>query len=215
MTLDFTNVLKGVVTQTLLMALLERGGYRVTRLGIEELFGEVKHIDIQQYLALNLPLPLRYLPDLLVAEIDMTHVFLVEVKFRRAFDKNAVESLHEELKKQREHWPQAYAAIMIAEPVVAGGEDDATSASGAGRPSGPCPQRHKRQQARQNKPRVSHSHPLSTNRCLRWPHNMPHRGFVKLLQYPIGSCGAGLLSGENATCRYSRCAPPSSGCRRR
>jgi len=40
MTLDFTNVLKGVVTQTLLMALLERGGYRVTRLGIEELFGE-------------------------------------------------------------------------------------------------------------------------------------------------------------------------------
>ena|SRR3989337_4222181 len=122
MTLDFTNVLKGVVTQTLLMALLERGGYRVTRLGIEELFGEVKHIDIQQYLGLNLPLPLRYLPDLLVAEIDMTHVFLVEVKFRRAFDQNAVESLHEELKKQREHWPQAYAAIMIAEPVVADGK---------------------------------------------------------------------------------------------
>jgi hypothetical protein len=46
MALEFTNVVKGLVTQTLLAALLERGGYRVTRLGIEELFGEVKHIDM-------------------------------------------------------------------------------------------------------------------------------------------------------------------------
>jgi hypothetical protein len=63
MALEFTNVVKGFVTQTLLAALLERGGYRVTRLGIEELFGEVKHIDMHQYLKLELPLPLRYLPD--------------------------------------------------------------------------------------------------------------------------------------------------------
>ena len=122
MTLEFTNVLKGVVTQSLLMALLERGGYRVTRLGIEELFGEVKHIDIQQYLNLNLPLPLRYLPDLLVAEIDMTHVFLVEVKFRRTFDQGTVVSLHEQLEKQREYWPQSYTVIMIAEPFVLDGK---------------------------------------------------------------------------------------------
>jgi len=115
MALEFTNVIKGVVTQTLLTALFERGGYRVTRLGIEELFGEVKHIDLQQYLGLNLPLQLRYLPDLLVAEIDMTNVFLVEVKFRRKFDEASTESIYGELKKQREHWPQSYAVIMIAE----------------------------------------------------------------------------------------------------
>jgi len=36
MPIDFVNLIKGRVTQTLLMALFERGGYRVTRLGIEE-----------------------------------------------------------------------------------------------------------------------------------------------------------------------------------
>jgi hypothetical protein len=115
MTLEFTNIIKGLVTQTLLMALFERGGYRVTRLGIEELFAEVKHIDMQQYLDLNLPLQLRYLPDLLVVELDMTNAFLVEVKFRRRFDQGAVESLYYELGKQREHWPQSYAVVMVAE----------------------------------------------------------------------------------------------------
>jgi hypothetical protein len=120
MTLQFTNVVKGHVTQTLLTTLLERGGYRVTRLGIEELFGEIKYLEMQQYLALNLPLQLRYLPDLLVAELDMTNVFLVEVKFRRGFDSQSVKSLHDELRKQREYWPQSYAVIMIADPVIPG-----------------------------------------------------------------------------------------------
>jgi hypothetical protein len=115
MTLEFTNIIKGLVTQTLLMALFERGGYRVTRLGIEELFAEVKHIDMRQYLGLNLPLQLRYLPDLLVVELDMTNAFLVEVKFRRRFDQGAVESLYHELGKQRKHWPQSYAVVMLAE----------------------------------------------------------------------------------------------------
>ncbi len=69
MPLEFTNIIKGLVTQTLLLALFERGGYRVTRMGIEELFAEVKHIDMQQYLSLNLPLQVRYLPDLLVTEV--------------------------------------------------------------------------------------------------------------------------------------------------
>jgi hypothetical protein len=115
MALEFTNVIKGVITQTLLTALFERGGYRVTRLGIEELFGEVKHIDLQQYLGLNLPLQLRFIPDLLVAEIDMTHVFLVEVKYRRKFDQNSAESIYADLKRQREHWAQSYTVIMVSE----------------------------------------------------------------------------------------------------
>src|SRR6185503_20998642 len=115
MALEFTNVIKGVVTQTLLTALFERGGYRVTRLGIEELFGEVKHIDLQQYLGLKLPLQLRFIPDLLVAEIDMSHVFLVEVKYRKKFDENSVESIYEDLKRQREYWAQSYAVIMVSE----------------------------------------------------------------------------------------------------
>jgi hypothetical protein len=122
MTLEFSNVLKGVVTQTLLKALLERGGYRVTRLGIEELFAEVKHLDLQQYLRLQLPIQLRSLPDLLVAELDMSHVFLVEAKFRRRFDEAAAQSISAELKQQQEHWPQSYAVIMISEPFVSEGK---------------------------------------------------------------------------------------------
>jgi Holliday junction resolvase-like predicted endonuclease len=118
MALEFTNVIKGVVTQTLLTALFERGGYRVTRLGIEELFGEVKHIDLQQYMKLNLPLQLRFIPDLLVAEIDMTHVFLVEVKYRRKFDQNSVESIYDDLEKQRKHWEKSYTVIMVSEPFL-------------------------------------------------------------------------------------------------
>ena len=114
MALEFTNIIKGMVTQTLLTVLFERGGYRVTRLGIEELFGEVKHVNLQQYMRLNLPLQLRYLPDLIVAEIDMTNVFLVEVKFRRKFDQASAESVYEELKEQREHWPQSYTVVMVA-----------------------------------------------------------------------------------------------------
>jgi len=58
---NYVALYVGVVTQTLLKALLERGGYRVTRLGIEELFAEVKHLDLQQYLGLHLPLQLRFI----------------------------------------------------------------------------------------------------------------------------------------------------------
>ena len=42
MTMQFVNIVKAQITQTLLASLLERGNYRVTRLGIEELFGEIK-----------------------------------------------------------------------------------------------------------------------------------------------------------------------------
>jgi hypothetical protein len=122
MAFEFTNTLKGVVTQSILKALLERGGYRVTRLEIEELFSEIKHINLQQYQSLNLPLQLRFLPDLLVAEVDMTHVFMVEVKFRSRFDEYSAHSLFDELERQRTYWEQSYAVIMIAEPFITDGQ---------------------------------------------------------------------------------------------
>ena len=109
------------MTQTLLMALFERGGYRVTRLGIEELFDEVKHLDLDQYLHLSLPLQLRHLPDLLVVELDMTNAFLVEVKYRRRFDATVAKALHEELAAQRSDWPKAHAVLMVSEPSVPSG----------------------------------------------------------------------------------------------
>jgi hypothetical protein len=114
----FSNLVKAQVTQSVLSALLVQWGYRVTRLGIEELFAEVKYIDLPKYLSLDLPPQLRTLPDLLVATLDMSQAFLVEVKFRKRFDEDVARELHLELRKQREHWPQSYAILMTAQTFV-------------------------------------------------------------------------------------------------
>jgi hypothetical protein len=119
--MNFANVLKGRVAESVLIALLERSGYRVTRLGVEVLFDEVKHLDLQAYQQLNLPQQLRSLPDLLVADAEVEHAYLVEVKFRKRFDAETARELCDTLKKQREHWPEAYAVIMLAEPMVTDG----------------------------------------------------------------------------------------------
>src|SRR6266516_2614052 len=114
MAMDFTNVVKGQITQSLIKTLFERAGYRVTRLGVEELFVEVTQLDEQQYNALNLPLALRYLPDFLMADSTLNKAFLLEVKFRRVFDVSSTQSLYYELTRQREFWPDSYVVILIA-----------------------------------------------------------------------------------------------------
>ena len=114
MPLEFTNVIKGAVTQNTLAVLFEQGGYRVTRLGIEELFGEVKYLDANEYFGLNLPSVLRYLPDLLIANLNMTNAFMVEVKYRRQFSPAA---LHSDLSEQFKYWPQTHVVTMISEPL--------------------------------------------------------------------------------------------------
>lgn len=114
--IDFRDTVKAQITQTVLTALLERCGYRVTRLGIEELFGEVKYKELAQYRELALPEPLRCLPDLLVASPAEDRALLVEVKYRRTFDEQSARNLAVKLDRQRRHWPEAYAVLMIAEP---------------------------------------------------------------------------------------------------
>jgi hypothetical protein len=92
--LPFHDVLKSQLTQTALTALLHQSGYRVVRLGIEELFSDVKAQPLAQYRKLAFPLRLRCLPDLLVASpeggpdllSERRRAILVEVKYRRRFD---------------------------------------------------------------------------------------------------------------------------------
>ncbi len=120
MAIDFRDMVKAQITQAVLVALLERGGYRVTKLGIEELFGEIKFTGRRQYHALELPRRLRYLPDLMVVSPREHRVFLVEVKFRRTFDELSARGLHDALHRQRLYWPESYAVLMIAEPFVSG-----------------------------------------------------------------------------------------------
>jgi hypothetical protein len=116
MVMSFSNVLRGHLAVRIFVTLLERGGYRVTRLGIEELFDEVKLLPLSQYLALGLPEALRTLPDLLVANSDVSWARLIEVKFRQRFDREVAEELHATLSNQRKYWRDSYAGIMIGKP---------------------------------------------------------------------------------------------------
>lgn len=104
------------MAERILVTLLERGGYRVTRLGIEEIFDEIKLLGQREYLDLGLPSALRALPDILVADPQVSWAALVEIKYRRRFDEEVSRELHDTLSKQREHWPEANALVMIGEP---------------------------------------------------------------------------------------------------
>lgn len=121
MPLKFTNRAKGHFTQSIAKMLFERAGYRVTRLGIEELFSEIIYLDQKQYIQLGLPENLRFLPDLLVATRDMTFARLMEVKFRLTFNESSSAALYQTLSRQFDYWSDAVCVLMVAEPVVQGG----------------------------------------------------------------------------------------------
>ncbi|PLA73971.1 hypothetical protein CYQ88_08380 [Hydrogenovibrio sp. SC-1] len=111
--MDFSNIVKGQVAQSLVKTIFETGGYRVSRLGVEEVFKEVTHLEYRQYQALKLPLALRTLPDFLVATPDIDKAWLLEVKFRSNFDNDTITELHETLSKQFNYWDDAVAVILI------------------------------------------------------------------------------------------------------
>src|SRR5258707_4631421 len=118
--IDFKDTVKAQITQAVLAALLERCGYRITRLGIEELFREVKFKELAEYRELALPEQLRCLPDLLVASPVENRALLVEVKYRRRFDEPAARGLFAALERQRKHSPEAYVVLMISQPFMSG-----------------------------------------------------------------------------------------------
>lgn len=118
--MSFASMLKGRIAERIVVTLLERGGFRVTRLGIEELFDEIKYLPREQYLSLGLPNRLRGLPDLLVADPKVSWAAMLEIKYRRRFDAECARELYATLREQREHWPEAWALIMVAEPFFVG-----------------------------------------------------------------------------------------------
>jgi hypothetical protein len=116
MPFSLPNLLRGRLAEQILTVLLERAGYRVTRLGIEVLFDEVKYLDRERYIGLGLPQHLRTLPDLLVADPGVTWAQLIEVKFRRSFCRATADELFATLSEQREFWPDSYAVVMLGQP---------------------------------------------------------------------------------------------------
>ena len=112
---SFASMLRGRLAERIIITLLERGGYRVTRLGVEEVFDEIKYLGRDEYLALGLPLALRALPDLLVTDPGVTKGHMIEVKYRRTWDREASIGLYDLLTAQREHWPASHAVLVISE----------------------------------------------------------------------------------------------------
>lgn len=105
--------LKGKTTEALASLIFERGNYRVARVGIEELFREVKVITAKRYRDLGLDAPLRTMPDLLVTDHLLEAAFQVEIKFRGDFTGKTRAALANLLAEQRVHWPKTYVIIML------------------------------------------------------------------------------------------------------
>lgn len=117
--MDFSAKLKGNLTENICATILENAGYRVTNFGIEKTLKEVSFLEQEKYFALGLPDTLRLMPDLIVAEFDMSAVWLLEVKYRQNFDsfKNCA-SLYEKLQRQAKAWGDFWVLIFLNEPAT-------------------------------------------------------------------------------------------------
>lgn len=113
--MDFTNRLKGNITQGLLETLLEDVKYRIVPLGIEEVVREVKSIDPESYLRMGLSKTLRRLPDFFVALPDLSQSWLVEVKYRKQWNERTRDALGADIREQIEQWQPVHLVIFLGE----------------------------------------------------------------------------------------------------
>lgn len=105
---------KGRFGETIVSTILEYAGYRVLRLGVEEVVSEVKAGVARGEWALRLPEQLTTAPDFLVVDPRSGECTLLEVKFRRVLDDGTARELHARLTRQVEYWPGMVTAIICA-----------------------------------------------------------------------------------------------------
>ncbi|WP_111642266.1 hypothetical protein [Marinimicrobium alkaliphilum] len=111
----FTDA-KGRFAETVISTLLEHAGYRVLRLGVEELVSEVKAGVSRGEQALVLPDQLRTAPDFLVVDPVSGNTTLLEVKFRRRFECDVAAKLHTLLQRQENYWPGFVSVFLCPNP---------------------------------------------------------------------------------------------------
>lgn len=116
MAIKFENKLKGRITQSLLSDLLTSSGYRVVPLGVEQVVLEVQNLPQDQYLKLELPKNLRTLPDFFITDDDLSASIMLEVKYRKSWNKRARQSLTRTLDEQAKFWQPFYVAFFLGEP---------------------------------------------------------------------------------------------------
>lgn len=115
--MEYTNRLKGAVTQTLLKCLLEDAGYKIVPLGIEAVIREVASLPIGEYQNLGLPLQLRKLPDFFVASPKVDKTWLVEVKYRKEWNETVQSALGEALQDQVMAWNPLFLMVFLGTSV--------------------------------------------------------------------------------------------------
>lgn len=113
--MDYTNRLKGSVTQALVRSLLTDAGITVVPLGIEEVIRELSDLTEEKYLTLSLPEPLRRLPDFFAVNSERTQSWLIEVKFRKQWSNDTREALGKKLTEQVKAWNPIYLVLFFGE----------------------------------------------------------------------------------------------------
>lgn len=102
--MKYSNRLKGSITQALVRSLLIDAGITIVPLGIEEVIRELSDMPQKQYNALNLPYPLKTLPDFFAINVDRLESWLLEVKFRRTWNSDVQDELYYTLYEQVKSW---------------------------------------------------------------------------------------------------------------
>jgi hypothetical protein len=116
--MEYKNRLTGSVTQALIKSLLTRAGLTVVPLGIEEVVREVSDSELTEveYAKLKLPKALRTLPDYFVTVRDRSGHWLVEVKFRKEWNNETRDALHDILKEQVKTWDPIFVVLFLGKP---------------------------------------------------------------------------------------------------
>lgn len=117
--MEFTNRLKGQITQVLLKALLEDSGYRIVPLGIEGVIRELAILNESQYFALRLPNLLRRLPDFFVSDQSLSSASLIEVKYRKEWTNQTRELLGQQILPQVRDWSPIVLMVFLGTPAKA------------------------------------------------------------------------------------------------
>jgi hypothetical protein len=121
--MEYSNLLKGRISETIIDVLLKDAGYHVIPLGIESTIREITLLDHKDYSRRlkNFRDNLRTLPDFLITTKDLSNFWLVEIKYRKKWDKGTQKQLGKDLMLQARCWSPLLTVILLGEPCCEAG----------------------------------------------------------------------------------------------
>jgi hypothetical protein len=84
----FNELLKGRVTESIVLVSLQHSEYHIVSCGIEQIIVGINTVDYKAYKKLNVPQPLRSMPDFAVLQAEQLN--LIEVKYRSTWKKDDI-----------------------------------------------------------------------------------------------------------------------------